>query len=179
MMAWFWQYDTPNTPWLLVMWLTDFVFQIAQYTTCTAYAECMLHKIMHYLRSFGTGMFQHQGWVLRVLCIWQLPCAAWPDWYAAHPAHCAWVPPSMTQLHWSGVVAGRNFSIRPSIISTSRRIILAWCCRALSNIRQILPNLRTAALRNLAKACMSNWSGPLFLVPLSAYPMKQSSQNTT
>ena len=49
---------------------------------------CMLHKIMRHLRSFGTGTFQHQGWVLRALCIWQLLCAAWPDWCAARQAPC-------------------------------------------------------------------------------------------
>ena len=58
----------------------------------------------------------------------------------------------------SGVAAGRNFSVRPSVISTSLRIIFARCCGALSSIMQIFPNLRTAAMRNLAKACMSNLS---------------------
>ena len=58
----------------------------------------------------------------------------------------------------SGVAAGRNFSVRPSISSTSLSIIFAWCWGALSTIRQIFPNLRTAALRNLAKACISNLS---------------------
>ena len=58
----------------------------------------------------------------------------------------------------SGVAVGRNFSVRPSISSASLSIIFARCCGALSSIRQIFPNLRTAALMNLAKACMSNLS---------------------
>ena len=74
----------------------------------------------------------------------------------------------------SGVAAGRNFSVRPSIISMSRRIILTWCYGALSSIRQILPNLRTAALRNLAKACMSNLSYCLNIL----LPSMVSSPNT-
>ena len=67
----------------------------------------------------------------------------------------------------SGVAAGRNFSVRPSVISTSRRIIFARCCGALSSIMQIFPNLRTAALRNLAKTCMSNLSYCLNILLLS------------
>ena len=74
----------------------------------------------------------------------------------------------------SGVAAGRNFSVRPSVISTSRRIIFARCCGALSSIMQILPNLRTAALRNLAKACISNLSYCLNIL----LPSVVSSPNT-
>ena len=56
------------------------------------------------------------------------------------------------------IAVKRNFSIRMSVSSTSRCIIFARHWDALSNIKQIFLNLRTATLRNLAKVCMSNLS---------------------
>ena len=61
----------------------------------------------------------------------------------------------------SGVAAWRNFSVRPSISSTSLSIIFAWCWGALSTIRQIFPNLRTAALGNLAKCSVQKIVHPI------------------